>query len=59
MLGVLSVGELIWVGEEARNADETAIAAVAAHLAVSRERTPGGLNLLGGCCVTRMPLAAQ
>jgi hypothetical protein len=44
----LSVGELIWVGEEGRRARNPAIATAAAHLALARERTTGGLNLLGG-----------
>ncbi len=48
LLGTLSVGELIWVGEEARRATRADIAREAADLAVTRIRTPGTLNLLGG-----------
>jgi hypothetical protein len=48
LLGTLSIGELIWVGEEARRANRTGVAREAADLAVARSRTPGTLNLLGG-----------
>lgn len=41
----LSRGELLWIGEEARERDEPFVAEQIAAIVLSREYTPGGLNL--------------
>jgi len=43
----LPVGELIWIGEQARKEDHAWVAGEVARLALRRSRTPGTLNLLG------------